>query len=157
MNVIAGTPLWVYPLFAVLLAFSIWQSQGRTVNMIQLAILPLLFLITSTARLAQVDQILSLLYLCTLLFISCLLVYFRSRKRVHVSATLGKIELSKDWIRGAGIMLIFFCQYYLAARQAILGEGIPLGEHSILAVILALSTSPLLSTAIAAWGLKRSL
>ncbi|WP_353409965.1 hypothetical protein [Pseudoteredinibacter isoporae] len=157
MSVIAGTPLWVYPLFLVLLVCAVWQSRDRTASVIQLSILPLIFPVISTLRLIELGYILSIAYLSILLLASVLLVYVRIQNKVQTSASSGKVRLAKDWLRGTGILLIFFCQYYLAARHAMKNGELMLWEFATYASLSALATSPMLSTAIAAWQVRRSL
>jgi len=150
MNILSGTPVWVFPLFVLLLIFSVWQSRARSASLKQLAILPLIFISVSLARLANIDHLLSANYLLTLLAAAALFTAMRSTKKITRDENSSKLLLAKDYLRGTGIMLIFCCQYYLAARHAIVGSALSFSEYTMISAALAIATSPMLSSVIAA-------
>lgn len=155
MNILTGTPIWVFGLFVVIGFFSIHQSQARNANMVQLGIFTALLVVFSISKLIGYSFAASIIYLSVLIIACHRLLKSLSVAQIKLSPSGKELILNRSYLRGAGIMSIFFIQYYMSARHAVTGSSLANIEYSMIACGMALSSSPLITLTCKGFILRR--
>ncbi len=142
MDLLNETPNWVFVLFGILCLFSIQQSQARQAGITQLLTFSFLLLCYSLGKVVSFNTLAGIAYLVTLGICGYIILQSSKHKEITLSKNGRNLVLDKNYLRGAGIMGIFFIQYYSNVRHAITGDSLSTIEYAAIACGLAVSSSP---------------
>ncbi len=144
IQILKGTPVWVFGLFLALLALGCLQSRPRTLNPARLAILPAAFIALSLYGVfaAFGPNAYDLLAWAAGIGAAVLLGRaFKPRAGTRWDETTRSFEVPGSWVPLALMMAVFFARYAIAASIAML----PALAHTAAFAMLASLTYGLLS------------
>ena len=114
LQIVAYTPLWVWPLMAFIVWMGLQGLRPRTVPAWRLAILPVVGLALSLASIAQSAQpVLAATGWAVALLAALPLGAALGRRRAAQSLADGRIEIAGDWFMLAFGLSIFAARYAL--------------------------------------------
>ncbi len=121
VQILSHTPVWVYALFFVLLAFGLMQTRTRSVSKIPALLLPAGMIALS---LAGINSSFGLRPIPLVAWGAAMVVatvagymFFRD-KRIHRDATGGTFFIPGSWVPLIVMMAIFFAKYVYAVMSA---------------------------------------
>lgn len=121
VQILAHTPIWVYPLFLLLVVFGFIQTRTRTIRRIPALILPVGMSVLSLAGIISSFGLTTLPLAAWGLAIAIATVvgytFFRDT-RVHSNATDGTFFIPGSWVPLVVMMAIFFTKYLYAIMNA---------------------------------------
>jgi hypothetical protein len=144
VQILSHTPIWVYALFFVLLAFGLMQTRTRTVSTIPALLLPAGMIALSLAGINSSFGLKTIpLTAWGVAAVTATVVgyvFFRDR-RIHREATNGKFFIPGSWVPLVVMMAIFFTKYVYAVMNAFNAEAVstPLFIGALCAVYGVLS------------------
>lgn len=144
VQILAHTPIWVFALFFVLLAFGMLQTRTRTVSAIPALLLPAGMIALSLAGINSsfgLGTIPLTAWGIALAITTAIGYTFFRDKRIHLKATDGKFFIPGSWSPLVAMMAIFFAKYVYAVMNATHAEDMstPVSVGAISAVYGLLS------------------
>ena len=121
MQILRGTPLWVYPLFLGLVALGYLQSKPREVAPAALAILPVALGVFSLSRVLGTFGLEPAALAAWAAGTVAALLLNRALKQpagAHWSEATGTFHVPGSWMPLALMMAVFFARYALAVSLA---------------------------------------
>lgn len=118
-NIIAGAPLWVWPLFLVLFGIGLHASRVRSSPVIGYYMLPLMGLLSLNGLSSSTMPNLAMVFFCSA-YVAGALFFFEFQGGLIVGKSGGRVQLRGDWLMMAAIMVIFwlnFAQGYVASQM----------------------------------------
>lgn len=120
--ILAGTPLWVYPLFGLLVYLGLLSARDRTVAPARVAIVPAIFIIWGLVgfvpRIAAAPM-LAVEWLVVAVVFAGLAVATRRDGAIQVDRVHGLVRMRGSWLPLARNLAIFAAKYGLTAASAI--------------------------------------
>jgi hypothetical protein len=121
VQILSHTPVWVYALFFVLLAFGLMQTRTRTVSKIPALLLPVGMVALSLAGIKSSFGFTTIPLAAWAIAMAIATVvgytFFRD-KRIRCEATDGKFFIPGSWVPLVVMMAIFFAKYIYAVMKA---------------------------------------
>lgn len=120
ISIIAGTPLWVWPLLVALIWLELGRTKTREVSTALLLISPVVFGVWVIVKLA-LSGLASIYVFGTLggLVLGALLVTWLRPARAATRLPNGKIRIEGEWISLGTMMLVFFSNYAVGVLAVI--------------------------------------
>ena len=121
VQILSHTPIWVYALFFVLLAFGLMQTRTRTVGKILALLLPVGMIALSLGGINSSFGLTTIPLVAwgMAVAIATAVGYFFFRdKRIHYVAADGKFFIPGSWVPLVVMMAIFFAKYVYAVMHA---------------------------------------
>jgi len=121
VQILSHTPIWVYALFFVLLAFGLMQTRTRTVGKIPALLLPAGMIALSLGGINSSFGLTAIPLAAwgTAIAIATVVGYtFFRDKRIRCETTGGKFFIPGSWVPFVVMMAIFFTKYVYAVMHA---------------------------------------
>jgi hypothetical protein len=121
IEIVTRTPLWVWGLFAALLALGLYQRRTRQVRPGQLLILPVVLLVLGVSSLAAAftaQPVLAAVWLAALGTAVMLGLRLPPAPGTHWDAPSGRLQLPGSWLPMVLILIIFTLRYTAAVSLA---------------------------------------
>lgn len=125
LQILSRTPLWVFALFAALVALGVLQSRTREVGRMRVLLLPAVFLPLSLWGVWNAFGAQALAFAAWLAGLGAALLLHRvgrPPRPAASSAATGRYRVEGSWIPLALMMVIFFARYAIAVATAIRPE-----------------------------------
>lgn len=125
LQILSRTPLWVFALFAALVALGVLQSRTREVGRMRVLLLPAVFLPLSLWGVWNAFGAQALAFAAWLAGLGAALLLHRlgrPPRPAAYSAATGRYQVEGSWIPLALMMVIFFARYAIAVATAIRPE-----------------------------------
>lgn len=122
LQILSHTPLWVFALFAGLLALGLMQARSRNVNKLRAYVLPVGMIVLSLAGVQSsfgLKPVPVALWAAGLILVALVGYLFFRDRRVAFDPDSNAFHIPGSWCPLGVIMAIFFTKYAVAVMQAL--------------------------------------